>query len=81
MLGQLRGAASEVAARNRTMPEHIAQTLTELITYLGDALIGRAAMRACIAAVLDQCDFRPFGTEDMVAFRRNGTGKPVNGAL
>ena len=48
------------------MAEYVSNTIAQLIADLGNALIGGAAMRAVIAAVLDQGDLGPIGAEDAV---------------
>ena len=65
-LHQLGGAARDVAAGERPMPEDVAQPIAELVAHLGDALVGRAAMRAGVAAVFDQRDLGVLGAEDVV---------------
>ena len=56
MLDELGRAAREVAAGQRAVAEHVAQAVAELVAHLRDALVGGAAMRAGVAAVLDQRD-------------------------
>ena len=65
--GQFGGAARDVAAGERAVPEHVAQAVAELVADLGDAVVGRAAIGAGIAAVLDERDLCVGRPEDMVA--------------
>ena len=51
------------------MPENIEQLLAELIADLGDAIVGGAAVRARVAAILDQRDGGPIGPERVIAIR------------
>src|SRR3546814_3301684 len=53
---QLRRAPRQVAAGQRAMPEHVAQLVAETVAQVGDDPIGRAAVGAGEAAVLDQTD-------------------------
>src|SRR3546814_5456553 len=53
---QLRRAPRQVAAGQRAMPEHVAQLVAETVAQVGDDPIGRAAVGAGVAAVLDQTD-------------------------
>src|SRR3546814_7993810 len=53
---QLRRAPRQVAAGQRAMPEHVAQLVAETVAQVGDDPIGRAAVGAGVAAVLDQAD-------------------------
>jgi hypothetical protein len=39
------------------MPEGIADAITELVARLGDAFVGSPAMRARVAAILNEGDF------------------------
>ena len=45
-----------LAARDRPVPEDVAQAVAELVARFGDALVGRPAVRARVAAVLDERD-------------------------
>ena len=48
------------------MPKHMAQPIPEVVSKLGNFLVGRSAVRARVAAVLDERDLRMGGPEDMV---------------
>ncbi len=65
--GERGGAARDVAAGQRAVPEHVAQPVAEAVAQLRDLLVGRAAVRAGVAAVLDQRQVRALGPEHMVA--------------
>jgi hypothetical protein len=58
LLDQLRGTARQLTTADGPMAEHITHAITQLIAHLGDAFVGCAAMRAIVAAVFDQSDFR-----------------------
>ena len=60
------GAPGDVAVREWPMPKDVAQTLAQLVADLGDLLVGRPAVRARIAAVLDEGDWSIGGAEDMI---------------
>ncbi len=65
-LGEIRRAAGDVAAGQRPLPEGVAQPVAEAVPHGGDALVGGAAVRAGIAAVLDEGDLGARGTEHVV---------------
>ncbi len=67
------GAAREAVVAQRPMTKDIAQTVAELIADIGDVLVGRAAVRAGIAAVLDKGDGCAVGAENVVV----GAHRPV----
>ncbi len=62
LLDEHGGAVRQLIVSHRAVPEDVAQALADLIARLGDALVGGAAMRAGIAAVLDQRDRRLLGS-------------------
>ena len=65
-LHKLGSAPGNFAARDRAMSEHVAQPVAELVAKRGYRLVGGPAMRAVIAAILDQRDRRIGGAEGMV---------------
>ena len=68
-LGKLRRGTRQLAADERAVPEHVAQTLPELAADLGDALVGCAAVRTGVAAVLNKGDGRIRWAEQMIPDR------------
>jgi len=59
------------------MAEHIAHAVAQLVADFADALVSRTAMRAVVAAVLDQRDFRAFRPEHVVARGIDGTVEAI----
>ena len=76
-LRELGGAPREVAAGDRPVPEHVAQAVAEAVAQLRDLLVRRAAVRAGVAAVLDERQVRAGRAEDVVAARVHGAVQPV----
>ena len=66
-LGQFGGAAGDVAAGYWPVAEDVAKAFAKLVANLGDPVVGRPAMRAGIAAVLDQGDRGIPRAEDVIA--------------
>jgi hypothetical protein len=65
-LGELGRPPRDLAAGQRPMPEHVAQPLAELVAHLGELIVGRAAVGAGVAAVLDQRHLRTGRAEDVI---------------
>jgi hypothetical protein len=63
---QFGGAPRNVAVANRAMAKHVAQTIAELAANLHDALVGRAAMRAVVAAIFHKRDRSVGWAENMI---------------
>jgi hypothetical protein len=55
-LDQFGGAARNLDAGQRPVAKDVAHTIAELVAHLGDALVGCAAIGACVAAIFDQRD-------------------------
>ena len=77
VLDQLGGAPGDLAIGHRAMAEDVAQAVAEAIADLGDLLVGRPAVRAVVAAVLDQGDLCRRGAEDVVDRFVDRTVEPV----
>jgi hypothetical protein len=71
-----RGTAGEAIVAYRKMAEDITQPLADLVAGFGDALVGGAAMRAGVATVLDQSDWRRFGSK-CVILRPHAPVEPI----
>jgi hypothetical protein len=76
-LDQLGGAPGELAAADRPVAEDIAQPIAELVADLGDLLVGRPAVGAAVAAVLDQRDLGVGGAKHMVVGLVHRTIEPI----
>ncbi len=59
------------------MPKHLTQAVAKIIAQARDHFVGRTAVRAVVAAVFDQRDFRVLRAERMVAGLINGLIKSV----
>ena len=55
-LDQLGGAAGKLDSGQRPVAKDVAHAIAELVAHLGDALVGRAAIGAGVAAIFDQRD-------------------------
>src|SRR4051812_20071271 len=68
-LRRFRGSDSmRMQARQRKIPEHETETVTDLSLDGSDDLIGRGAMRTFVITVFDKSDRRLQRAADMVAF-------------
>ena len=76
-LGELGRAPRDVAAGDRPLPEHVAQAVAEAVAQLRDLLVGRAAVGAGVAAVLDQREVGRRRAEHVVARRVDGAVEPI----
>jgi hypothetical protein len=65
-LDQLGGASGKLDPNERPMTEDIAHAVAELIAHLGDPLVSRTAIGACVAAIFDERDGGVRGTENVV---------------
>ena len=65
--GNLRGLPREIAAGDRPLAEDVAQPVAVAVAQAHDFLVRGAAVRAGVAAVLDQRELRVVGSEDVVA--------------
>ena len=65
-LHQFGGAAGKIDADERPMAEDIAHAVAELIAHLGDPLVSRAAIGACVAAIFDERDGGVRRTENVI---------------
>jgi hypothetical protein len=74
-LGQLGGAAGDIAARHRPVAKDITQTFAESVAQFGDTFVGRAAMGTGIAAVLNNRDLGPGRTQNVIARRFDRAGR------
>ena len=63
---QFRGAASDVAAGDRPMPENVAQSVAELVADFGNSLVRGPTVRAGIAAIFHQRNRRVRGAESVI---------------
>ena len=75
--GEIRRLAGDIAAGQRTLAEHVAHPVAEAVAHGGDALVGCAAVRAGIAAVLDERDLGARRTEHVVMPGVHRTVEPV----
>lgn len=70
-------AAGEAAALDRPVPEHVTQAIAEELVDLGDEIVRRPAVRARVAAVLDERDLGAGGAEDVIVRPDHPPVQPV----
>jgi hypothetical protein len=59
------------------MAEYVSNTITQLLTDLADARVGRPAVRTVVASIFHQSDFRSGGSQGVVEVRIDGAVQAI----